>query len=93
VRPPPTAEMPAPTVGVGVSIGAQEAMKEAVREGPSVQVGSAAGGGSRPQDTAIGGPDTIKAEVVSISSGEPFDMAEVPSVFVLDDVEELGSWS
>jgi hypothetical protein len=77
-----------------------------------------------------GSPDTVEAEVVSISSGEPSDLAKVaqpsrvrgsvalawvehdpfqwggphltwsdrnepeaPPVFVLDDIEELESWS
>jgi hypothetical protein len=77
VCPPLTAETPTPTMGVGVSAGAQEAMKEAMHEGPSTQVGSTARGVSRLEDTAMGGPNTIEAEVVSISSSEPFDMAEV----------------
>jgi hypothetical protein len=55
----------------------QEATKEAVHEGPLAQVGSKARGGSRADDTATSGPGAVEGEVVSISFGEPSDMAEV----------------
>jgi hypothetical protein len=45
-RSPLMVEAPALTMGVGPSAEAQEAMKEAMPEGPSVQVGSKARGGS-----------------------------------------------
>jgi hypothetical protein len=35
------------------------------------------GGGSWAEDTAMGGPNIIKVEVVSVSSGEPSDLAKV----------------
>jgi hypothetical protein len=61
VPPPPMAETPRLTVGAGASAGAQEAAKEAVSKGPSVQVGSTAGGRSRVEEMAMGGPDVIRS--------------------------------
>jgi hypothetical protein len=43
---PPMVEMLGLATGVRASTGAQEAAKETAPEGPSAQVGSAAGGGS-----------------------------------------------
>jgi hypothetical protein len=76
-RLPSMAEAPALTVGAGPSTWAQEAMKESMPKGPSAQMGSTAGGGSRVDDIATSGPGTIEGEVVSISSDKPSDMAEV----------------
>jgi hypothetical protein len=74
---PPMAEMLGSAVGVGVSTGAQGATKETTLERSSVQVGSAAGGGSWVEETTTGRLDVIEVEVVSISSGEPSDLVEV----------------
>jgi hypothetical protein len=40
-------------------------------------VGSIEGGGSRAEESATGGPDIVEMEVVSVSAGEPSDLAEV----------------
>jgi hypothetical protein len=76
VPPPPTGKTLGLTVGVGGSTGAQEATKVATPEGPLVQVGSAVGGRSRVEETATGGPNVVEAEVVSVSSDEPSDLAK-----------------
>jgi hypothetical protein len=52
-------------------------VKEAAPEGPSAQVGFAAGGGSHIEETTMGRPNVIEVEVVSVSFGEPYDLAEV----------------
>jgi hypothetical protein len=77
VPPSPMAETPGSTVGAGASAGAQEATKEVVPEGRLAQVGSAVGGGSQAEETVTDGPDVIEVEVVSVSSGEPSDLAKV----------------
>jgi hypothetical protein len=51
--------------------------KEVAPKGPSTQVGSTTGGGSQTKEMTIGGPDVIEVEVVSVSSGEPSDLAKV----------------
>jgi hypothetical protein len=75
--PPPMAEMLGSATGVRASTRVQEVAKETALESPSVQVGSAVGGGSEVEEMATGGPEVIEVEVVSISSGEPSDLAEV----------------
>jgi hypothetical protein len=74
---PLTAEVSGSTAGAGVSTGAQEAAKEASPEGPSAQVGSIVGSGSWTTEMTTGRPNIVKVEVVSVSSGEPSDLAEV----------------
>jgi hypothetical protein len=70
-------EVPALTMGVGPSTGAQATMKDAMPEGPSAQKWSTAGDGSRADDAVTSGPSAIEGEVVSISSSDPSDLAEV----------------
>ncbi|CAD6265970.1 unnamed protein product [Miscanthus lutarioriparius] len=45
--------------------------------GPSTRVGAAAGGGSQAEEAASREAETAEVEVVSVSSGEPSDVAEV----------------
>jgi hypothetical protein len=75
--PPPAAKASRSTAGAGADAGAQEAAKEATPEDSLAHVGSDVGGGSQAEETTMGGPDVIEVEVVSVLSGEPFDLAEV----------------
>jgi hypothetical protein len=62
---------------VGADTGAQEVAKEVVAEDPSTQVRSAIGGRSKAEEALSRKPNVTKVEVVSVSSGEPSDLAEV----------------
>ncbi|XP_066353306.1 uncharacterized protein [Miscanthus floridulus] len=53
------------------------AAEEAALEAPSTRVGAAAGGGSQAEEAASREAETAEVEVVSVSSGEPSDVAEV----------------
>jgi hypothetical protein len=75
--PPLTAEASGLTTGAGADARAQEDVKEATPEDPSAQVRSAVGGGSQAEEAASREPDVTEIEVVSVSSGEPSDLAKV----------------
>jgi hypothetical protein len=64
-------------MGEGASTRAQEVEKEATPESPTEQVGSAVRGGSQVEEMMTCGPDVVEVEMVSISFGEPSNLAEV----------------
>jgi hypothetical protein len=65
------------TAGADLDTRAQEAAKEATPKDPSARVGSATGGGSQAEEVASRKPVVLEVEVVSVSSDEPSDLAEM----------------
>jgi hypothetical protein len=63
--------------GAGAGARAQEAVKEVMPKDPSTQVGAATTGGSQAMEAASHEPKVTEVEVVSVSPGEPSDLAEV----------------
>jgi hypothetical protein len=52
-------------------------VKEAASKDPSAQMGAVARGGSQAEEATSRKLDVAEVEVVSVSFGEPSDMAEV----------------